>query len=257
MNNVAGAVWVEALKARRSKVSWVTAIGFALLPLAMGFFMVVLKDPELARRVGLISTKARLVAGAADWPTYLGLLAQGLAGGGMALFGIVGIWVFGREYSDRTIKDLLALPTSRASIVSAKFILVAIWSALLTVLIAVIALLVGAAIGLAQGTMQVVVQYGTSIVVSALLAIALVTPTIFFANAGRGYLPPIGFVALTLMLAQIVAAAGWGEYFPWSIPLVYSQGAGLGPVSYVIVILTSIVGIAGTFGWWQWADQAH
>lgn len=257
MNNIAQAVYVEILKARRSRMSLFTALGFALLPLASGFFMVVLKDPELARRVGLISAKAQLIAGAADWPTYLGLLAQAIAGGGIVLFGLLGSWVFGREYSDRTAKDLLALPTSRSVIVFAKFVVVVAWSAALTVMICLVGLCVGAAIGLAQGSMQIVLQGTVTTALAACLTIALVTPIAFFASAGHGYLPPMGFVFLVLLLAQVVAAAGWGEYFPWSIPALYSQGEKLGTVSYVIVILTSVAGIAGTLIWWELADQTH
>jgi len=47
MNNIAQAVWVEMLKARRSRMPLLTALGFSLVPLAGGFFMIVLKDPEL------------------------------------------------------------------------------------------------------------------------------------------------------------------------------------------------------------------
>ena len=108
MRELAQAVYVELLKIRRSGVLLFTTLGFALLPLVGGFFMIVLKDPELAQRVGLISTKARMLAGAADWPTYLELLAQALAVGGIILFGFIGSWVFGREYADHTVKDLLA-----------------------------------------------------------------------------------------------------------------------------------------------------
>ena len=61
----------------------------------------------------------------ADWQTYLGLLNQITAGAGLLGFALVTSWVFGREYSDRTVKDLLALPVSRSSIVVSKFILVA------------------------------------------------------------------------------------------------------------------------------------
>lgn len=81
-----------------------------------------MKDPDLARRLGLISAKAQIVAGSADWPTYLGFLAQATAVGGILLFALIGSWVFGREYSDRTISDLLPLPTPRRSIVLAKFV---------------------------------------------------------------------------------------------------------------------------------------
>jgi ABC-2 type transport system permease protein len=79
----------------------------------------------------------------------------------------------------------------------------------------------------------------------------------FFASAGRGYLAPMGTVFLILLLAQVIAAAGWGEYFPWSIPGVFSQGQPLGAVSYAIVLLTSLAGIAVTLAWWERADQAR
>ena len=105
------ALWAEALKARRSKVPWLTALGFSLAPLVGGLFMIILKDPERARSMGLISAKAQLAAGVADWPTFFGLLAQATAVGGAMLFTIVTAWVFGREFSDHTAKELLALPT--------------------------------------------------------------------------------------------------------------------------------------------------
>jgi len=257
MNNLAQAVYVETLKARRSRMSLFTALGILLLPLAGGFFMIVLKDPEMARRVGLISAKARLLVGAADWPSYLGFLTQAVAGGGIVLFGLIVSWVFGREYSDRTVKDLLALPTPRSAIVLSKFVLVAAWSAALTVLICLAGLGIGAAIGFPEAPMPVLLNGLSAIALAACMVIALVTPMAFFASAGRGYLAPIGFVFLIALLTQVLAAAGWGEFFPWAIPGLYSQGAELGVVSYVIVILTSIAGAVGTLLWWEWADQAR
>jgi ABC-2 type transport system permease protein len=257
MNNIAQASYVEMLKARRSRMPLLTALGFALAPLAGGFFMVVLKDPELARRVGLISAKAHIFAGVADWPTYLGLLAQAIAIGGIMLLGLIGSWVFGREYADRTLKDLLALPTSRAAIVLAKFIVIALWSVALVVLVYLIGLGVGAAIVLPQASFQVMLQGTVILAITAMLTIALVTPIAFCASAGHGYLPPMGVAILALFLAQVIAAAGWGEYFPWAIPALYSQGGDIGILSYVIVILTSVAGIAGTFIWWELVDQTH
>jgi len=96
-----------------------------------------------------------------------------------------------------------------------------------------------------------------AIALAACMVIALVTPIAFFASAGHGYLAPMGFVFLIVLLAQVIAVAGWGEYFPWSIPGVYSQGEVLEPVSYVIVGLTSLAGVAATLIWWEWADLAH
>jgi ABC-2 type transport system permease protein len=73
------ALWAEALKARRSLVPWLAGLGFCLAPLAGGLFMWILKDPERARSMGIISVKAQIAAGVADWPTMFGFLAQAVA----------------------------------------------------------------------------------------------------------------------------------------------------------------------------------
>lgn len=257
MNNITQAVWVEMLKARRSRMPLLTALGFSLVPLVGGFFMIVLKDPELARRVGLISAKAQITMGVADWPSYLRFLSLANGIGGVVLFGFIASWVFGREYSDRTVKDLLALPTSRSAIVFAKFVIVASWSAALTAMMYLVGLGVGAAITLPQTSFQVMLQGTVTLAITAMLTIALLTPIAFFASAGHGYLPPMGAVVLAMGLAQVIAIAGYGEYFPWSIPGLYSQGENLGTVSCMIVVLTSVAGLGGTILWWGLADQTH
>jgi ABC-2 type transport system permease protein len=260
MSQIGPAMGVELLKARRSKMPLLTALAFSMAPFAGGFFMIVLKDPDLAQRMGMISAKAQIAAGSADWPSYLGMQAQAIAIGGLILFGFVNSWVFGREYSDHTIKDMLALPTPRYVVVLAKFGLVALWSAGLTVLIYGLGLGVGTVVGLPPAPTGVFWQGTLTMALTAILTITLSPPIAFFASFGRGYLPPMGAAIFTVILAQIIAAAGWGEYFPWSIPALYAGMAGpdyahFGLISYAIVIFTGLIGLGGTFIWWEWADQ--
>jgi ABC-2 type transport system permease protein len=266
MNNFRQAARVEVQKARRSRMPLLTLAAFSLAPLAGGFFMFVLKDPQLAQRMGVISMKAQIVAGTGpraggDWLTYLGILAQALAIGGILLFSLITSWVFGREYADHTISDLLALPTARSTIVLAKFALVILWSVLLTATIILIGLGVGALLDLPQAPAAALRESTITVTVTAFLTILLLTPIAFVASVGRGYLPPMGAAILTLILAQLVAAAGWGEYFPWSIPALYSGMAGpayadIGAASFLIVILIGVAGLLATIAWWEVADQA-
>jgi ABC-2 type transport system permease protein len=262
MKGLAQAFRVELLKARRSRVPFFTALGFSMIPLVGGFFMIILRDPELARRMGLISVKAQMLTGVADWPTYLGFLAMATAVGGIFLFNLVGSWVFGREYSDRTLKDLLALPTSRSAIVLAKFAVIALWSAGLVLIIYTLGLIVGNAVDLPPATADAFRQGSLTLLTTALLTIALVTPVAFIACAGHGYLAPMAAAMLFLFLAQIIIIIGYGEYFPWSIPALVSdisgnQATSIGGLSFAIVIFTSLVGVAGTLLWWELADQTY
>ncbi len=260
MNQIIRVIGVELLKARRSKMPLITLLAFSLVPFAAGFFMVVLRDPDMARSMGMISAKAQIVAGVADWPTFLSIFYQATAIGGVILFSFVSSWVFGREYADRTISNLLALPTPRSFIVLAKFLVVMLWSAMLMVIIYLIGLGVGAAIDLPSGSVEVFLQGTITLAITAILTVSLTTPIAFFASAGHGYLAPMGFAVFSVILAQIITVTGWGEYFPWSIPALYAGMAGpdyanLGVLSYAILILTSLIGIIGTFVWWEFADQ--
>src|SRR5688572_27961105 len=106
MGDFPAAVRVELLKLRRSRAPMMSALTFSLVGLVDGLFMVILKDPAAARRWGLLGAKAQLAAGVADAHTALGFLAQATGIGGLFVFGLVFVWVFGREFADRTVKDL-------------------------------------------------------------------------------------------------------------------------------------------------------
>jgi ABC-2 type transport system permease protein len=262
MNGFLPALWTEALKMRRSRVPLFTAIGLSVAPLVAGLFMVILKDPEAARSMGLISAKAQLLAGVADWPTFFSILAQAVAVGGAILFAIFTSWTFGREFSDRTAKELLSLPTSRAAIVAAKFFLIGLWTFLLSVLVLLIGLVVGGLVVIPGWSQELLKSASLDVIGSAALTIALLPFVALLASSGRGYLPAFGWTVLTVALAQIAAVTGWGDWFPWSVPALFSGAAGpraalLGPHSYVIVLLASLVGLAATFHWWRTADQTR
>jgi ABC-2 type transport system permease protein len=144
----------------------------------------------------------------------------------------------------------------RGSILLAKFVVVAVWSAALVVLVLVVSLIMGALLQLPGDMLSVILQRITPVAITAGLMIAVVVPFAFFASIGRGYLLPVGAAILALIMANVVVVAGWGEYFPWAIPMLYAQGkSALGPMSFWIVLLTGLVGMIGTYLWWKLADQ--
>ena len=248
----------EGLKILNSKMVWITSAAFTIGPLMAAFFMFILKNPDFAETSGLLGAKAQL-AGEATWPSYFSLLAQIISIGGVIVFGFITSWVFGREYSDQTVKDLLALPFSRGMIVYAKFTAILITTLCLTIYILSIGLLLGGVIGL-PGWSASVLEHGLFIFfISALLTMALSTPVAFFACYGKGYLAPLGFIILMVVLAQIIGAIGYGDYFPWAIPALFSGTTGeespLTLLSLTIILFTSIIGLTGTSSWWKFADH--
>lgn len=259
MTSLVDMVWVEWWKAIRSRMPLWTALGSLFMPFGIAFMILVAKHPEVSRELGLISAKADLIAFAAtDWPAYLGLYAQLIAAGGFMLFVIVISWIFGREFADGTLKDMLAVPIPRSSIVLAKCLVFTAWCAMLTIVIFAAGLATGALIGLPQGGPSTLVQGAGRVASTACLAMAVVAPFGLVASVGRGYLLPIGTAVLTLMATNLMVIAGWGESFPWSIPFLHAQGTvSLSPISYWTVIVTGAAGVLGTILWWKFSDQSR
>jgi len=257
MNNLLDMIWIELRKTIRSKVPILITIASTFMPLGIAFLILVSKNPEMSQKLGLISAKANLMAYyGTTWSTYSGFLGQIVAAGGFLFSIMITSWVFGREFADATMKDMLAVPVKRSSIVLAKFVVAAIWSVVLTMVISIVDLVMGAIIKLPGGSINVISQGSALVVITTCLTIPVVMPFAFFASVGRGYLLPIGIAVLTLMTTNLMAIIGWGEYFPWAVSFLYAQGkSSLTPISYWIVFLTGLAGMIATYLWWTYADQ--
>lgn len=258
-----GSLWAETLKGRRSRAYLLSVFLFAMFPLVSGLFMVVLKDPQAAQAMGLISLKAQIVAGSADWPTYFDMLKQATALGGYILFAFITAWVFGREFADRTAKDLMAVPTGRGIIVGAKFLMTGLWVFGLTLIVILMGFLVGAWVRIPGWSINLAgSSFGALFTISA-INYALMPFVALFASAGGGYLPALGWAFTSFILAQLVSVLGWGDWLPWSVPVLISgmfgpQGAEqVGQHSYILVLLAFIAGLSATVAWWLRADQTR
>jgi len=257
MNNFTNMVWVEWRKAIRSRIPVWTSAGALFLPLMIALMILISKNPEISRKLGVISAKADLIGfSATTWSGFMVLTAQIMATAGFFMFLIILSWMFGREFADGTIKDLLAIPIPRTTILLAKFTVYSGWSSAMTVLILIASLVMGKVIGL-PGWEGIVIGQGIMLVlITACLVILVVIPFALLASIGRGYLVPLSLAVLILILANVAVALGWGDYFPWSIPGLFSQNKNMVGIAGIwIVLATGLLGLWGTDQWWKKADQ--
>ncbi|GAB3163188.1 ABC transporter permease [Telluribacter humicola] len=250
----------EFIKLKYSTILGVTFLAFGLAPLMGGVFVLLVQDAEALEKASGLAAKARLIHFEANWKSYLDILNQAVGVGGVLVFGFVASWLFGREYSDGTAKDLLALPTSRTSILNAKFSLYILWCLALAVSNLLLGLVIGLLLQLPEPVSGDVSQFLLDYFTTTGLTILVGVPIAFFAIWGKGYLAPLGFVALTLVFAQVIAATGYGSYFPWSIPGLYSGAGGeykdlLDVYSYSILVVVALLGYLSAVLYWTKADQ--
>lgn len=242
--------FTEYMKLRRSRITWITFLVYSIFPVVGGLFMYILKDPEGARRLGLLGAKASLSVGSADWTGYLGFMGAMSAVGGMLLISVIVTYLFGREYVENTAKNMLALPIRRERFVVSKFFVALVWFAALTVWFCVEGLAVGWLLDLSGWSVQAFAHELWVIISTAGLLVMLSTVTAWIAQASKGYMAPLGFTMGTLILGAFLGHTGWGQWFPWTIvPMI----AGLtGPVqaippgSYIVVAAACAAGLAAT-----------
>jgi ABC-2 type transport system permease protein len=258
MTHLMDMIWIEMRKTVRSRMPILCILGSCFMPLGIAFLLFIVRHPEISAKLGIVSAKANLTAvNATNWPSYLNLSAEMVAAGGFFFFCIATSWIFGREFTDGTIKDLLAVPVQRSSILMAKFIVSAMWSLIMTIIMLILCILVGGMSNLPGGSTAVIFQGSLVVAITAGLTILVVTPFALFASIGRGYLFPLGIAILALISANIAAVAGLGDKFPWAIPGLYAQSKGVleSASGYWVAAITGLAGIVCTYLWWKYADQ--
>jgi ABC-2 type transport system permease protein len=261
LNSLSASVWAETLKVRKSLIFPVTIVLFSFVAVMMGILVFISRHPDIAGRSAIIGAKASLV-GNGDWPSYWSLLSQVMLSLGAIGFGFVSSWVFGREYSDRTVKDLLALPVSRFTIVISKFTVIAVWCSVLTIVLFVVGYITGTIVQIPQWSTMAAFNGFSIIITGSFLTMLLCAPVAFIASVGRGYLLPLGYAILTLIMTNtvVVGIPGLAPYFPWAFPALCSGVTGnsvpkVGILSVIVYTVTVLSGLAGTLFWWKNADQ--
>lgn len=260
MKQLRCAFQVEMLKTLRSGAFKISLFLFGFISAMMCLPVFVAKYPSLSEKMGMMGNKMAMMSlGAPNWVNFSEQLLQGIAGVGFVGIGFVSSWIYGREFSDRTVKDLLALPVSRTHILFAKFLVTLCWSALLFIVYLLVALVFGYSLGLPDGSINGLVNLCLRVGMTGLLTVLLATPTAFLASYSKGVLLPLGVTILTMILANLSAMVGLSTLFPWAIPGTYAVGEHLGIelslVSYGALALTCILGAWGTWHIWTQADQ--
>nr|WP_051580495.1 ABC transporter permease [Pseudonocardia acaciae] len=242
------ALWAEALKLRRSRARWVS-VAAILAPTLMAASFVAGATPE-----GAVGAKLTAMGLTRDVAGYVRAVTEIDAIGGLVVFGFLITWAFGREFSDRTALDLLALPTSRTAVVTAKLIVMTAWMLLLGCLQLAASAGLSALLGLPGWSLDALESPAIVLGFNAVL----VGPIALATSVGRGYLAGIATTAFAVVLGVVLAGAGVGGMYPWSVPAIASGMLGptsVGAGSFGLAAATAAIGVLGTSAWWNRADH--
>ncbi len=260
MRGLMSAVLTELIKTIKSRVFTGSLIFTLFVSFMLGILFFIVKNPEFAQASVIIRAKASIV-GNADWKIFFDIVKLMMAIIRIFAFGFITTWTFGREYADKTLKDLLSLPVPREKIVIAKFMVIFLWSIVISILLFVFSIVSGIVVGFGEIPVNELFKCFAIYVNVALMNVLLATVVAFLSVWGRGYILPLAFIFLTLLLSNfIINISENSKYFPWAIPLLYAGGTlkeatQLDAVSFVILVITGLAGLTGTLIFVRYADQ--
>lgn len=238
----------EIAKLRRSRVPWMTFIAYTFMVVLAAFFLWMMKNPGMARQLGLLGQKASFAFGgqSLDWPSFLTFVVEIGGMGALIMCSIIVTFVFGREYVEGTAKNLLALPVARGSFVIAKVVVSAVWIAALTAWMVTVAWAAGMVVGLPGLTPGLLVAAAAKLFALAVMSLSCALLVAWVAVETHGYFAALGFSICTLVLASVFGHTGWGRWVPWSIVGLYSGAAGpvtgVGAGSAAVLAATFLIG---------------
>lgn len=258
----------EFLKLKRSKMPlWsglivlvAGGLGLAVLP--------VLSDPatqaQIAKGGGVFAKAVAAGAYAPTWANYLRIGLQGMSGSwGVLTFGFVTAYLFGREFKEGTAKNMLTLPLRREYTVLAKMVVLAAWVLCLGLLSVLVSAGTAVALGVGGFTwMHVLRSVVDTLGVTTLLYLTL--PFVaWFAMRGKGYLPPMLYSLVVMMVSNGMVETPLSRWVPWNMPL-HLVGASWYPVSpssltigsWVVAVIFFIAGLAALMWRVDHADSA-
>lgn len=177
---------------------------------------------------------------------------------GVPLYGVVTTYLFNREYTENTLKNLLTIPVSRVSFIISKTLLLFLWIMMLSIIAWGLTLFLGMLTqfdGLSSSLLlDSLKQFSTG----GILLFILSTPIILVTLVTKNYVPTIIF---TVVITLINVMAGNSEHrglFPWAaagdisnqtLPPAY-------PVeySYIIIAATALIGFISMLVYFKKTD---
>ena len=250
------AVEFEALKFRRAPTVRVVS---ALLGVGLPVLAAALMSAASSGGPSQLAIKARAMVIGAGWEGYLGVVGMMLSVAMLLGVGFVICWCFGREFTDKTLASLFALPISRRRIAYAKFAVTLAWSIGLCLVVMAVSLVAGLAIGLGVPGIEAMAVAAKAFVAGSLTAL-LACPLALVASIGRGYLPGIGALILLIVATQLVTSFGAGAWFPYAAPGLWMGLGGPGasdeinPIQLSLAVPVFILGVVATAQWWKTAE---
>ncbi|MDR2376393.1 MAG: ABC transporter permease [Treponema sp.] len=229
MNALGACVGAELLKIFKSKILLITGLAFVLF------------TPIMIIGSGFSPSQALYVEGS-------------------FCFSILAAWMFGREFVQKTVTELLVFPAARSTIVFAKIIALTISVLMLSIGQFVLSWVLTLVTGMGGWALEPVMHDLARQGILTVMLLALCMPIFFLGICSRGYFMPVAVSIAAILYVNINGSSlPFAIDIPWSIPIVYTMRddlATIRPLDIVVLVSVGLGSILASLAWWLYADYS-
>ncbi|OOR48407.1 ABC transporter permease [Bacillus pseudomycoides] len=246
MGQLVNLLYTELLKLKRSNMFLISIIGAAVAP----FMVVVLSYIHMhTKHPNPIIVFSQLFSEVNLYTTVVL---------GVPLYGVVIAYLFSREYTEDTLKNLLTIPVSRINFIISKFILLFFWIVMLTLVAWGLTLLLGLLGNFSGFSSSLLFQSLIQFLMCGGFLFILSTPIVLLTLIMKTYVPPIVLTIIITLINLMSINSEHKDLFPWAATLDIANNT-LQPTyppeySYIAITATSIIGFIATVFYFKKVD---
>ncbi|MGL5256683.1 MAG: ABC transporter permease [Proteocatella sp.] len=217
----------EFMKLKRSKMTIISILGAMVNP----FMILVEILKERSNNPDVIVTYSGIFS---QSNMYMILIF------GLIVYTVFASYLFGREYTENTLKTILTIPVSKSSLLISKFLTLIIWCVGLSILSWFFCLIVGLLANASELNMTVVLSSLFECSFGTLLLVLMFSPIVFITIWTKGIVIPVITSATIVMFNAALTNENIGALFPWtSIYLVASNR--ILETGYPVILSVSLI----------------
>lgn len=193
----------EFMKLKRSKMTIISILGAMVNP----FMILVEIFKERSNNPDVVVTYYNIFS---QSNMYMILIF------GLIVYTVFGAYIFGREYTENTLKTILTIPISKSALLICKFLTLIIWCISLSLLSWLFCLIVGILANASELTLNIILISLFECSFGTFLLILMLSPIIFITIWTKGIVIPVITSAAIVMINAALTNETLGALFPWS-----------------------------------------
>jgi len=181
----------------------------------------------------------------------------------LLVYMIIAAYLFSREYTEKTLKNILTIPVSKSSFLTSKFCILFLWMIALAAIswaaAFLFALLYHTVFGMAEFYFHTALVNLARMLAGTILLFFVISPFTFLAEKSKGLVVPMIISAAIIMGNAALSNQDLGALYPWTSVFFLLNGS-LADTGYPfwlsisIIVLVSILGFAATYIYFQRED---